>query len=248
VAVGTEHVPDLDEQHVPLWATGLADIDGTTGGGWAGAVWLVTGPEGAGKTTLALGFAREAAIRQGRAVRWLSTSHAPDQLVQQALAAEVGYLGLLDPATLTDAQQAALAERSRAVKDAPLVFESVPPDSAGAALAKKQSNTALLVIDDLTDPGPALLVALKAQAEQTGVWVLVVAGGPGLDRRAARKALAYEVDVALHIDRPELDDPTTDRIGEADLAVLLPCRRTVEVVVAHQPQYARLVNIAPAVL
>lgn len=248
MSVRTEGLRDLDEHRGRAGPTGLAEIDRVTGGGRAGEVWLVTGPDGAGRTTLALGFAREAAIRQGLAVRWLSTRHEPEHLFQQTVAAEMGYLGLLDPSTLTDDQRAALVGRRKAVADSPLAFEQVTQGGTWLSLVAEGGDPAMVVVEDSTDFAPESLTALKAEAERRGFWLVVVVGGHGLDRHAAQKALSQGADLALLLNRPDLNNPSTDRIGEADVTVLRPGRRAVVVTVAHQPKYGRFVNVAPAVV
>ena len=73
-----------------VWPTGFASLDRTLGGGLrAGALSLVTGPQGLGKTTFVLQIARNAVLA-GHTVVYFSYEHDPEDLMERLIALEAG--------------------------------------------------------------------------------------------------------------------------------------------------------------
>ncbi|WP_181313097.1 DnaB-like helicase C-terminal domain-containing protein [Nocardioides campestrisoli] len=82
---------------VRIWATGFPLLDDTLGGGLrAGALNLLAGSQGEGKTTFALQIARHSA-RRGRPVLFFSYELEAEVLLQKVIAAEAAELGVAGP-------------------------------------------------------------------------------------------------------------------------------------------------------
>jgi replicative DNA helicase len=69
-------------------STGLADLDELTYGLQPGAVWIVAGRPGIGKSVALVDIARHVALKQGLAVQFFSLEMTRKALVQRMLAAE----------------------------------------------------------------------------------------------------------------------------------------------------------------
>jgi replicative DNA helicase len=75
-----------------VWPTGFGLLDEVLDGGFrSGNLILLAGPQGQGKTTLALQVARNAA-RDGRAVVYFCFEHDPEVLLERLIALEAGEL------------------------------------------------------------------------------------------------------------------------------------------------------------
>jgi replicative DNA helicase len=75
------------------WPTGFTPLDGLLGGGLqAGDLALVAGPQGTGKTTMALQVARNVCAAGGEAV-YLCYEHSPEQLFEKLLVMEMALHG-----------------------------------------------------------------------------------------------------------------------------------------------------------
>jgi replicative DNA helicase len=93
-----ERLRSADDGSARIWPTGFDALDRALGGGLrAGALTLVAGPQGLGKTTFALQAARNA-VRAGYAAVYFSYEHDPEDLMHRLLALEAGELyGLESP-------------------------------------------------------------------------------------------------------------------------------------------------------
>ena len=60
---------------------------------------------------------------------------------------------------------------------------------------------------------------------------------------AVRRATRKDSDALIWIERPDVDDPTTDRCGEADLFVYRHRRRMQTNYVAYQERYGQFINV-----
>lgn len=85
------------EADVRIWSTGFPLLDDALGGGLrAGALNLLAGSQGEGKTTFALQIARHSA-RQGRPVLFFSYELEAEVLLQKVIAAEAADTGVEGP-------------------------------------------------------------------------------------------------------------------------------------------------------
>src|SRR5690606_11986780 len=85
------------ESDVRIWSTGFPLLDDTLGGGLrAGALNLLAGSQGEGKTTFALQVARHSA-REGRPILFFSYELEAEVLLQKVLASEAAESGVETP-------------------------------------------------------------------------------------------------------------------------------------------------------
>jgi replicative DNA helicase len=91
---------------VRIWPTGFPLIDDVLGGGLrAGALNLLAGPQGQGKTTMALQIARNA-VAAGRAAIFFSFELDAEALLQRLIALESGLIGGIRAPGLTKVREA----------------------------------------------------------------------------------------------------------------------------------------------
>jgi replicative DNA helicase len=247
----------------PHHSTGSTDLDTVTGGLCEGDLWVVTGRSGSGKSVLALGFARSAAIRSRVPTGHVRARDRAEDLVAQVLSAEgrIPLHYLRDP--LTDNDRTRAASLAARVADMPL-WMSAAVDYGNAALPTADQLLAtaaalveerapeLLVVDDL----PAMinssqLQELKSLAVRGRTCVVaVVLDGPERLRDAVEQDAAVAADVVLRVVRDHDMTPSAaahPRAGEADLLVVRHRRGPIAAVtVAFQGHYARFVDM-PAV-
>jgi len=89
-----------------VWPTGFASLDAVIGGGLrSGGLCLLGGPQGLGKTTLALQMARNV-VRTGRPVVYFSYELDPEDLLEKLLALEAGEADDSNSARLTTLREA----------------------------------------------------------------------------------------------------------------------------------------------
>lgn len=89
-----------------IWPTGFQPLDSyLTGGFRAGDLVLLGGPQGLGKTTLALQMARNVAL-SGRPVVLFSYEHDQESLLTRLVALEAGFTGLERPVDLQGIREA----------------------------------------------------------------------------------------------------------------------------------------------
>src|SRR3954454_20758979 len=81
------------DSSVRIWPTGFPLLDDALGGGLrAGALNVLAGPQGQGKTTMSLQIARNA-VAAGRAAIFLSFELDAEALLQRLIALEAGIIG-----------------------------------------------------------------------------------------------------------------------------------------------------------
>jgi replicative DNA helicase len=91
---------------VRLWPTGFPLLDDVLGGGFrAGALNLLAGPQGQGKTTMALQIARNS-VAAGRAAIFCSFELDAEALLQRLIAMESGLIGGIQAPGLTQVRSA----------------------------------------------------------------------------------------------------------------------------------------------
>lgn len=222
----------------PPLRTGLLPLDRATGGAEPGHVWVLTGPAPGDASLLALGMAREVALRPRVRVYWLSTHDEPEDLRERVLAAEARVLlDTLRSGDLGADEQERLAHHRGLFEGTGLTFQRVSPSDLGSAAADAAKDAVtLLVLDQLFDTD--VLGDLKRLAQNSATWVVAVAADDP-NRLAAGRALRAGADVVLRV---EVADPDTDRIGEVDIAVSRAGRRRAVVTVADHRRFSRFVD------
>lgn len=220
---------------LPGLATGFGDLDQLTGGLMPGDLWVLTGRSGSGKSILALGFARSAAIRQHARTGYLHARGSTVDVTAIVLSAEARVpLHYLRLGGLRDDDWARLARRIGEVAGAPLLLTDAPAHAAPMPTAAQQIEAGrdlasrhdlkVLLVDDLPAAVTAEeLLELKALAVSAGACVVVVVS-EGADGRLedVERSASMAADVVVRVDRDHDMglSPPGPCTGEADLRVL----------------------------
>lgn len=237
--------PPSAEDRVP---TGSIDLDKMTGGGFApGQLVIIGARPSIGKTTVAAGIARAAAITNGMPTLFVSMEMGAEELGQTIVAAEATVaLHHIKHGTSSadDVRRMALAEQRMAA--APLIID----DSTHVTLAhlRQQVRTLvraeglrLLVVDylQLMQAPRAesrqvavadLARSLKLLAKEFRIPVVVLAQlNRGSEQRADRRpqssdlresgAIEQDADIVILLHREDMREPDSPRAGEFDFIV-----------------------------
>lgn len=143
-----------DETAIP---TGFLDVDDRVGGMFPGQMIIVAGRPGSGKTTLALDFARNAALLADKTVLFFSLEMGKEELMHKLLAAEahVKHEKLRLGQELTDPEWEKLKIAKRKFADSNFYVDDNPVLDLVALQAKCQKQAArpegldLVIIDYL---------------------------------------------------------------------------------------------------
>ena len=133
--------------------TGFADLDGLTNGLHPGQMIVIAARPAVGKSTLALDFARSAAIKAGLSTAFFSLEMGRNEITMRLLAAEAKVsLHTMRTGQMSDDDWTRLARRMSEVADAPLFLDDSPNMSMMEIRAKcrrlKQRHDLRLVIID----------------------------------------------------------------------------------------------------
>ena len=133
--------------------TGFADLDALTNGLHPGQMVVIAARPAIGKSTLALDFARAAAIRHGMTTVLFSLEMGRNEITMRLLSAEARVpLSTMRTGQMNDDDWARLARRMSEVADAPLFIDDSPNMSMMEIRAKcrrlKQRNDLKFVIID----------------------------------------------------------------------------------------------------
>jgi replicative DNA helicase len=133
--------------------TGFADLDALTNGLHPGQMIVIAARPAVGKSTLALDFARAAAIRNGMATVLFSLEMGRNEITMRLLSAEARVpMHTMRTGQMNDDDWARLARRMSEVADAPLFIDDSPNMSLMEIRAKcrrlKQRNDLKFVIID----------------------------------------------------------------------------------------------------
>lgn len=248
--------------------TALTDLDALTRGLLPGALWVVLGTSGAGRTVFACQLAAGAAqVGADTALvlgREPAATAAANLLCARArIPDHVLRSGRLDPAQ-ADRARAAAEEmagwplRMLTPQDHEWQFSS----STSVAdlehwIAPEATNTRrvaeVLVVDDLdlltARPMLDVLPALRRWAKATGQTVVVtLPEEPLLSHGVLSPDVRREADVAVRLCRPDQHDSQSPRAGEADLHVLGHRQGpTATITAAFQGHYRRFADLPPTV-
>ncbi|MFF1594304.1 replicative DNA helicase [Streptomyces sp. NPDC058286] len=229
--------------------TGLADLDGLTHGLHAGQMIVVAARPALGKSTLAIDFARSAAIAQKRNTAVFSLEMGEDELTARITSAEarVGLHHLTGANPSPDDWQRIAAAAPR-ITDAPLYIDCTPNITVMEIKAKcrrlkqKHGSLGLVIIDYLQlmkSGGRAesrqvevsdMSRNLKLMAKELGVPVVVLSQlNRGPEQRTDRKpvisdlresgAIEQDADMVILLHREDAYEKDSPRAGEADLIV-----------------------------
>ena len=253
--------------------TGFADLDRLTQGFHPGQMVIVAARPGMGKSTIALDFCREAAIRNDITTAIFSLEMSRSEIAMRLHSAETGvWFQKMRSGAMTSQDWTAVSKRIGEVSSAPLFIDDSPNMSMSEIRAKcrrlkQQENLGLVVVDYLQLMSSGKRVesrqqevsefsrSLKLLAKELGVPVIAVAQlNRGPEQRADRRpmiadlresgSLEQDADVVMLLHRPEMYDPE-DRKGEADIIVAKHRNGPTDTIpVVFQGAQARFVNMA----
>ena len=227
-------------------------------------------------STLALDFARAAAIKHNMATVLFSLEMGRNEITMRLLSAEARVpLSTMRTGQMNDDDWARLARRMSEVADAPLFIDDSPNMSLMEIRAKcrrlKQRNDLKFVIIDylqlMSSPKRVenrqqevseMSRSLKLLAKELEVPVIALSQlNRGPEQRTDKKPLLSDLresgsieqdsDVVILLHREDLYERESPRAGEADLIVAKHRNGpTMTVTVAFQGHYSRFVDMAPS--
>lgn len=253
--------------------TGIIDLDAALSGGWTGGQLVVIGARPAiGKTTVALGFARAAAIHNGICTLVDSLEMGEQELVKTVLAAEAKIpLHHIKQGLADDHGMARATTITDKILAAPLHIDDNPDLTLPRLRAQvrhltRTANLRLVIVDYLqlmTAPKAenrqgevaALSRGLKLLAKEFNVTVIILAQlnrGPEhrQDKRPTKSdlresgAIEQDADIVLLLHREDAYDRESARAGEIDL--ILDKHRgghPGSITAAAQLHYSRIVDM-----
>jgi len=252
--------------------TGFAELDQVTQGLHPGQMVVIAARPGMGKSTLALDFARTAAVRDKRTTAFFSLEMPKVEILQRLLSAESEVLlAKMRSGDLNETDWMKIHKIQDRIKSAPLFIDDSPNLSlmeirAKARRIKQQEGLELVVIDylQLMTSGKAKVESrqqevsefsrsLKLLAKELGIPVIALSQlNRGPEQRADKRpalsdlresgSIEQDADVVILLHR----DPTDpDRVGEAKL--LLAKHRngqTCDIDVVFQGHISRFADAA----
>jgi replicative DNA helicase len=255
--------------------TGFADLDALTNGLHAGQMIVIAARPAIGKSTLALDFARAAAVKHGLATVMFSLEMSRNEVTMRLLSAEARVsLQSMRTGQLGDDDWTRLARRMSEVVDAPLFIDDSPNMSMMEIRSKcrrlKQRHDLKMVIIDylqlMSSPRRVenrqqevseMSRSLKLLAKEIEVPVIAISQlNRGPEQRTDKRPLLSDLresgsieqdsDVVILLHREDYYEHESPRAGEADLIVAKHRNGpTATVTVAFQGHYSRFVDMAP---
>jgi replicative DNA helicase len=253
-------------------STGLKDLDEKLGGLQPDHLYIVAGRPAMGKTTLAMGFVIDAAVRQSKSALVISLEMNKGQLLDRAVASE-GRIPLNQVKTGTACQShgAELAAAAGLLRSAPLYIA----DRAGSTIGRIRSlarrhklryGLDLLMIDYLqlvegdggnrTEEVSSISRGCKLLAKELGIPVVLLSQ---LSRKCEERpnkrpvpsdlresgAIEQDADVIMFVYRDEVYHENSDAKGIAE--IIIGKGRDIEmgtIRTAFLGQYNRFENLA----
>jgi replicative DNA helicase len=255
--------------------TGFVNLDELTNGLQGGQMVIVAARPAVGKSTLALDFARSAAIRHSRTAVIFSLEMGRNEIVMRLLSAEARVsLQNIRSGTLSDQDWTKLARRMGEVSSAPLFIDDSPNLTmmeirAKARRLKQRHDLRLVIVDYLQLMSSGKKVesrqqevsefsrSLKLLAKELSVPVVALSQlNRGPEQRTDKKpllsdlresgSLEQDADIVVLLHREDMHEPESPRAGEADLIVAKHRNGPcATVTVAFQGHYSRFVDMAP---
>lgn len=253
-------------------STGLTDLDEKLGGLQPEQLIIVAGRPAMGKTTLAMGFAINAAVHQNKSVLVVSLEMSKGQLLDRAIASEGKIpLGLMKNGTACESHGSQMTAASHMIRKANLFFADRSGATVGRirALARRHKmryGLDLLVIDYLqlmegeggnrTEEVSGMSRGCKLLARELGIPVVLLSQ---LSRKCEERpnkrpvpsdlresgAIEQDADVILFVYRDEIYQENSEYKGIAE--IIIGKGRDVEtgtVRAAFLGQYNRFENLA----
>lgn len=263
--------PPSIEDRIP---TGFIDLDSLLAGGWAPGQFVVIGARPAmGKSTVALDFARAAAIRNAIPTLFESLEMGKDELSDRALSAEARIaLHHLKQGIATDEDMLRAARRAPDIAAAPLWINdgallSLPTLRARIRNLVRNKGLRLVIVDYLQlmqapraenrqQAVAEISRNLKLIAKDFGITVIVLCQlNRGPEQRTEKKpmvsdlresgAIEQDADIVILLHREDAYEREHPRAGEADLIVgKHRGGPTATITTAFQGHYSRFVDMA----
>ena len=224
-------------------------------------------------STLALDFARSAAVKNGKPTVIFSLEMGKLEIMMRMFSAEAGVaLQNMRSGHMSDQDWTRLARRSSELAEAPLFIDDSPNLTmmeirAKARRLRQRHDLQLIVIDYLQLMTSGKRVesrqqevsefsrAMKLLAKELDVPVVTLSQlNRGPEQRTDKKPMLSDLresgsieqdsDMVILVHRPDLYEPETERAGEADL-ILAKHRNgpTATVAVAFQGRYSRFADM-----
>jgi replicative DNA helicase len=253
--------------------TGFAELDELTNGLHPGQMIIVAARPAIGKSTLALDFARSAAIKNNLTTAVFSLEMSASEIMTRLLSAEAGLkLHSLRTGKLTDDDWERLSKVTSRIENAPLYIDDSPNLTmmeirAKARRMKQRYDLKLVVIDYLQLMSSGKKVEnrqvevsefsrqIKLLAKELGIPVVAIsqlnrASEQRTDKRPLLSdlresgSLEQDADMVILLHREDAYNKD-DRPGEADLIVAKHRNgETRTVTTAFQGHYSRFVDLA----
>jgi circadian clock protein KaiC len=202
-----EYAVDFAPERIPF---GVPELDALTGGGLErGAISIITGPSGVGKTTLGMQFLSEAARRGDRVVAYIF-EEARHSLIRRCADVGIGLQPLIDAGKLAVVHVEPL--RFTADQFALMVREEVEQRKSGVVMIDSISGYKLSLHDeDLVTH----LHALSKYLQNMGVAVLLINEVEAVigDFRITDVGVSYMADNIVFLRYLELQGRMTKAIG-----------------------------------
>ncbi len=260
--------------HLTGVPTGFADLDALTNGLHPGQMVVIAARPGAGKSTLALDFARTASIKNNIATVLFSLEMGRNEITMRLLSAESRVpLQTMRTGQMGDDDWAKLARRMSEVADAPLYIDDSPNMSmmeirAKCRRLKMRHDLKFVIVDYLQLMSSPKRVenrqqevsemsrSLKLLAKELDVPVVALSQlNRGPEQRTDKKPLLSDLresgsieqdsDIVILLHREDLYERESARAGEADLIVAKNRNGpTTTVTVAFQGHYSRFADMA----
>ncbi|TNY37694.1 replicative DNA helicase [Thermomonospora catenispora] len=254
--------------------TGFADLDALTNGLHPGQMIIIAARPAIGKSTLALDFARAAAIKHGLTTVFFSLEMGRNEITMRLLSAEARVaLHAMRSGTMQDEDWTRLARRMSEVAEAPLFIDDSPNMSmmeirAKCRRLKQQHDLRLVIVDYLQLMTSNKRVesrqvevsefsrSLKLLAKELGVPVIALSQlNRSPEQRTDKRpmvsdlresgSIEQDADVVILLHREDAYEKESPRAGEADLIVAKHRNGpTATVTVAFQGHYSRFVDMA----
>lgn len=248
--------------------TGFAALDNLTNGLHGGQMIIVAARPAVGKSTLALDFARSAAVKHKLATAFFSLEMSQTEIVMRLISAEAEVmLSSIRNGQLGEAEWTRIANRTKSFEDAPLFIDDSPNLTmmeirAKARRLKQRHDLKFVVIDymQLMSSGKKvesrqLEVSefsrqIKLLAKELDIPVLALSQlNRGPEQRGDKKpmmsdlresgSLEQDADIVILLHREDLYDKES-RPGEADLIVAKHRNgRTDTIPVSFRGHYSR---------
>jgi replicative DNA helicase len=253
-------------------STGLRDLDEKLGGLQPDHLYIVAGRPAMGKTTLAMGFVIDAAVRQSKSALVISLEMNKGQLLDRAVASEGRIpLTLVKNGTACQTHGTELAAAAGVLRRAPLYIADRAGSSIGrirslARRHKMRYGLDLLMIDYLqllegeggnrTEEVSSISRGCKLLAKELGIPVVLLSQ---LSRKCEERpnkrpipsdlresgAIEQDADVILFVYRDEVYHENTEAKGIAE--IIIGKGRDIEmgtIRTAFLGQYNRFENLA----